>query len=271
MSRRQLAARLFMRVMFGRVQGHAQPLPAGARAFQVQPADGSRLEGLLLPSHVRPPRGVVLLCHPFLKDGMHYFLHHQLPLALQQQGYDVALFNFKGFGRSTLGGPSFADDILAVARQLAAESPGLPLHLLGCSFGGYHLAHALGRGEHGFTSVALDSVPLSVRDFFRRGPLRPVMGWLSRSRWADATGSAPIGEALAQAGDLPLAYLYGESDPYIAAANVQRLLRRCPGLRLYPFAECRHLDGHRRQRQRYIDTLLDFFARAEHRARALHG
>lgn len=256
-------SRLFMRVMFRPVQGWKQAVPERATAFVEHAADGSRLEGALRLAHGQPPRGVVLLCHPFLKYGMHYFFESRLDDAFAGHGFHVVSFNFKGFGRSTISGHAFADDVLAIARRIRREHPGLPLHLLGCSFGGYHASHALARDASLFSSVVLDSVPVSVRSYFRRGLLSIAMRWISGSGLARATGTCAIDQSLGQVtARLPIAYLHGTRDRYIDDTSIAELAHACPRMEFFDFDGCGHLEGHKKLRDRYLAVALDVFARA---------
>lgn len=255
--------RLFSRVMFRQVQGWKRDVPAHAAAFVEVSRDGSRLEGASVRTTAMQPRGVVMLCHPFLKYGMHYFFENKLDQAFLDQGYHVVAFNFKGFGRSTIGGHAFADDVLAIARRVTQDNPGLPVHLVGCSFGGYHLAHALARDATPFTSAVLDSVPVSVRSYFTRGPLRHAMRWISGSRLAVPTGTCAIDHSLQSVRHLPVAYFYGLNDRFIPAASVAGLKRDCGTLHMVGFEGCRHLENHKNHRDRYFEEIFAFFNRAE--------
>lgn len=259
-------SKLFIRVMFRQVQGWKRDVPSRAAGFVEVARDGSRLEGAFLRTSAMPPRGVVLLCHPFLKYGMHYFFENNLDQEFLNQGYHVVAFNFKGFGHSTIGGHAFADDVLAIARRVSQDSPGLPIHLVGCSFGGYHLSHALARDATPFTSAVLDSVPISVRSYFTRGPLRLAMRWISGSRLAVPTGTCAIDHSLRNVRHLPIAYFYGRNDCFIPDASVAGLRLDCEALHVVGFDGCRHLENHKKHRDRYFKEIFDFFARAEARS-----
>lgn len=256
-------SKLFIRVMFRHVQGWKKDVPSRAESFIEVGSDGSRLEGASVSTTTVHPRGVVLMCHPFLKYGMHYFFESNLDKELLSQGYHVVTFNFKGFGRSTIGGHAFADDVLAIARRISRQFPMLPIHLLGYSFGGYHLSHALARDSTPFTSAVLDSVPISVRSYFTRGPLRIAMRWISGSRLAVPTGTGPIDLSLSSVHNLPIAYLYGRDDRYISEADIVELTHSCNTLRVIGFDNCRHLENHKKHRDRYFEEILGFFTNAE--------
>ncbi|MGY2375331.1 alpha/beta hydrolase [Pseudomonas sp. SDO524_S393] len=262
-------SRLFIRVMFRQVQGWKREVPARATGFVEVARDGSRLEGTTQRTDVMQPRGVVILCHPFLKYGMHYFFENRFDQVILEQGYHVVTFNFKGFGGSTIGGRAFAEDVLAIARKVSRDNPGLPIHLMGWSFGGYHVAHALAQDATPFTCAVLDSVPVSMRSYFTRGPLRWVMRWLSASRLAVPTGTCAIDHSLQGVRHLPIAYLYGRNDRFIDEAGVTQLRRCCEALHVVGFDGCNHLENHKKHRDRYFEEIFEFFSRAETRKTVL--
>ena len=65
-----------MRTLFKPVFGWRGDGLAGLEPFVHTSTDGSWLAGAVYTSRRMPARGVVLLCHPFLKYGMHWFFNH---------------------------------------------------------------------------------------------------------------------------------------------------------------------------------------------------
>lgn len=96
------------------------------------------LEALYLD---RPePRGLALICHPhpLFAGSMHNKVVATLQRAARDAGYATLRFNFRGVGQSAgehAHGEGEIDDAEAAARWLLACHPGLPLTLLGFSFG----------------------------------------------------------------------------------------------------------------------------------------
>jgi alpha-beta hydrolase superfamily lysophospholipase len=250
---------LLMRTLFRPVFGWRGGDTTGLQPFVHTGADGSWLTGAVCASRVEPAHGVVLLCHPFLKYGMHYFFRNGYHDWLADAGYHVVAFDFKGFGRSTVGGLSFAADVVALGEWTRQRYPGLPVHLLGTSFGAFHAIHAIATGDTAFASVLFDSVPASVARFFGRGATGAVMRWLGTSRWADATGTRPIFRSLPLPEGLPRLFLFGADDPFITAAEVDGLRRACgaDSVRVYP--GCGHLDVRKAHPGAYRAAILAFF------------
>jgi alpha/beta superfamily hydrolase len=89
-----------------------------------------------------PPSGIAIVAHPQpLLGGS---AQHKVPLflarALCESGWLVARPNFRGVGRSAGShdsGGGETDDLLALAARLRDEHPGLPLALIGFSFGAF--------------------------------------------------------------------------------------------------------------------------------------
>ena len=108
------------------------------------------LEALYLP--VPEARGLALLCHPNpVKGGS---MLNKVVSTLQRTARDAGLvtlrFNYRGVGASA-GSHDMqqgeVDDAEAALDWLLAQHPGLPLTLLGFSFGGFVAAALAGRLE----------------------------------------------------------------------------------------------------------------------------
>ena len=109
-----------------------------------------QLEALYLDS--AEPRGLALLCHPNPVQGG--TMMNKVVSTLQRTARDAGLvtlrFNYRGVGASAGShdmGTGEVDDALAAARWLRAKYPGLPLTLLGFSFGGFVATSLGGRLE----------------------------------------------------------------------------------------------------------------------------
>ena len=94
-----------------------------------------------LPS-TEAPLGVAMVAHPqpLLGGSAQHKVPAFLARALRDAGWVVARPNFRGVGRSSGAhdhGEGEALDLLALARHLRLEHPGLPLGLVGFSFGAF--------------------------------------------------------------------------------------------------------------------------------------
>jgi len=254
----RILSTLFIKTMFRPVQGWSTTLPLNYEAFITTGIDGSQLEGAILRTNIEKPKGIIILCHPFLKYGMHYFYNNKLAQRLNDQGFVMVTFNFKGFGNSNIKGPSFFDDVLSINQFISTSFPKLPIHLLGCSFGGFHICHALAKNDTNISSIILDSVPLTVTSYFRHGILSVAMNWLSKSSLGRPTSTQPIKYSLPKIKDTPMMFFYGDNDPYIHKQDLEELKSSAPNTQFIQFKDCAHLDNYKKHQKQYIETAIDF-------------
>jgi pimeloyl-ACP methyl ester carboxylesterase len=166
------------------------------------------------------------------------------------------LFNFKGFGRSTIRGPIFADDILGVVHHVRSRFPRLPVSVIGLSFGGYHLVHSLVHTGRMVSAAMLDSVPLDARTFFRSFPLSWAMNTLAASRWSRELGIAALERVVSDGARFPrLLVVHGADDIYTSTAEIERFTRRMPTASLTTVPGAGHLECFRRDAIAYRGLL----------------
>lgn len=120
--------------------GHPNlPTPATLAPFEelsIPRRDGASLSATFYPA-TAPPRGAVLLLHPWLPYGRGYFHRRQRVPRLRQSGYHVLTPDLSGFGASGRSRHFFdreLEDAVAFLREKVAP---LPVHLWGVSAGGY--------------------------------------------------------------------------------------------------------------------------------------
>jgi uncharacterized protein len=103
------------------------------------PAPHGHLEAHLRPASV-PPRGAAVLCHPHPLHGgtMHTKAVFRSAQALNDAGFHVLRFNFRGVGHSTGSydqGRGEMEDVRAALDWMEGTYPELPLLVGGFSFG----------------------------------------------------------------------------------------------------------------------------------------
>jgi alpha/beta superfamily hydrolase len=111
-------------------------------------------DGPLEALHLDTPDaiGVALICHPhpLFAGTMQNKVVATLQRIARDAGYATLRFNFRGVGQSAgsyAEGRGEIDDALAVARWLGEQHPGLPLTLMGFSFGSCVAGNAAARLE----------------------------------------------------------------------------------------------------------------------------
>ena len=205
---------------------------AGARLARLRyprPQAGGEVEAWRLSP--REPRARVVAAHGAGNDA----LYPQLALfeALVRRGVEVFAFDVDGHGAgsTTLFSPDTVPSAIAAAvAQAERGRPTLPLHLVGHSFGGSLVLHALAEGTvpHAASAVMI-SAPVSIslgartaigelRGFFR-------LATLSQRRHYGLWGMVPaVGPLKRRAYPLRGAAQPGAPFAYVAA--IQRLLAR---------------------------------------------
>jgi uncharacterized protein len=124
-----------------------------------------RLEATLRVPDV-PPTATVVIAHALPTHGgtMRTPIMAAIARACALRGWFALRFNFRGVGESAgewSGGRNEPDDLAAAVRYANALAPGLPLGLVGYSFGAFMVLAYLARGGRA-TAVAL--VGLGTKD-----------------------------------------------------------------------------------------------------------
>lgn len=208
---------------------HATPGDAGLdySDLEIETEDGERLHGWLVEA-ATPTRGCVLLCH-----GNAGNVSDRLPHAvlLAKAGFDVLLFDYRGYGRST-GNPTEQGtyrDARAARQPLGGRAP---LYYLGESLGGA-VALALAR-ESPPAGLVLQSAFTSVRDMARlHYPFIPA------ALVPDAYPSIRLIGGI----EAPLLVLHGERDDIVPPSHGRALFDAAPEpKRIRTFPELGHND-----------------------------
>ncbi|MDQ4048119.1 MAG: alpha/beta hydrolase [Actinomycetota bacterium] len=188
------------------------------RDLAIDTEDGERLHGWWMPSS-SPSLGHLLLFHGNAGNVCDRLLHAEL---LVSAGFDVLLFDYRGYGRST-GSPSeqgtYRDARAAHAALLGmAGADDSPTFYLGESLGGaVALALALERPPSG---LILQSAFASVREMARvHYPFIPA------ALVPDAYPSLRLIRGL----DAPLLVLHGERDDIVPVSQARTLFEAAPG------------------------------------------
>lgn len=234
---------------------------AHGQNIKISSRDRSNLEAHWQMTELEPCHGIVILCHPFLKYGLHYYLRNGLAQALVGRGFHVLGFNFKGFGLSHFKGAKFSDDVGGAVDWVKLRSPELPVFLLGSSFGGFHAAHALAKGLDGMVSAAVfDSVPPQVSNFFKSGVAGVAMRFLSRSRWREESGTENLHDAWPLIKTTPTLLIYGALDRYMGAEDFHRLKAQSH-LKLKIYAHSDHLEVYKHMPDEFVELVANFFGK----------
>lgn len=161
---------------------------------------------LLIDAPAQSPRGIAVVAHPqpLLGGNATHKIAHLLARAARDEGWLAARPNFRGVGASQGvhdGGIGETDDVFAVVSQLRQAHPGIPLALIGFSFGAFvqsrvaaqlvqaraassHVILAglpvgeVQRGERHYATEAVPSGTLVVHgELDASAPLASVLDW----------------------------------------------------------------------------------------------
>jgi hypothetical protein len=126
------------------------------------------------------PRQVALVCHPHPLYGgtMHNKVVFRAAKAALLSGLPTLRFNFRGAGKSTgtfTGGDGEREDVRAALDYLAAHFPGLPVCLMGFSFGSW-VGLAVGATDARVSTLVGLGIPAGSLDFdFLRDVRKPKL------------------------------------------------------------------------------------------------
>lgn len=170
----------------------------------------------ILVTRAENPAAVAVICHPHPLHGgtMHNKVVSTLMRAARDRDASIVRFNFRGVGKSAgehAGGVGEIDDCRAVIDWASTEFPGLPLWLMGFSFGGYVAAAAAAARSDWPQAVVLVAPSVERQPF---ADLMPLPG--------------------------PATVMMGEADEVVAPQAVFELLDGQPGVNMVRFPETSH-------------------------------
>lgn len=222
-------------------------------------ADGTRLHGWILPAS-GPPRGTLVFAHG---NAQNISTHINSVYWLPDAGYNVLLFDYRGYGRSQ-GEPDLAgvhrDAVAALGLARCFEHPSR-IVALGQSIGGSIFAVAVNRLDWAsqLGGLVVDSAPASYRDVARERladwwltwTFQVPLAWLipDEYRAVDAARHLPA---------IPKLFIGNAGDRTVEVHHAERLYEHATAPKQIWRLD---LPGHvptfldRRNRRRFIDWL----------------
>jgi fermentation-respiration switch protein FrsA (DUF1100 family) len=233
-------------------------------------ADGTKLHGWYLPAQggAGPVKGTVIYFHG---NAQNLTAHYEFVSWLPAHGYNLFLFDYRGFGQSQ-GTPSregtFQDSVAAI-EYLAArpDQRGVPRVVFGQSLGGALSLAALGEsGPHGVCGLAVESTFYSYQGVAQWHAANIWWTWLVQwplSHWLVTDDHSPS-HSLANLQGLPLLVIHGDADKVVPYSQGETLFQHAPEpkrfIRVPGGSHCGGTSGFDLQEvDRYRKELLKFF------------
>jgi len=245
--------------------------PQDWQPLQIASGSRARLACLFGAAHGTPAAGNVLLAHPMGSEAKGFFLRDGHARFLRDNGFNVLLFDFNGFGESEEGNFGYVEDVLAAGRELRRLAPGLPTAVFGSSFGGARALCSLARADHGFSVAVFESVFTSLKEYWGRFPVaNAVLTALSALLPELERSLRPIAQVGMLRGVRKVVFLYGDGDRWTPLEMGTRLFESCNLDRadrvLWTMAGARHAQAFATSsaewRERYLKFLREALAAA---------
>lgn len=229
---------------------------------RIERRGGGHLDALWYPAS-GPPRGGVLLAHPWMARGQAFFFRGGRIEALRDAGYHVLTFDLGGFGQSGDVPAGFFDaDVADALTVLQVKIGELPCHFWGVSSGGYwsHLLLSRRPGVSGavFEDTAVHLIEWSKRLAPRGLPFYLIFQFILRHayRFLDLRRHAPHLRVAASA------YIGGGQDRGARADETRELARLASASSLI-VPEAGHLEAARQAPDEVLGLALRTFEQAE--------
>lgn len=186
-----------------------------------QSADGTRLHGWFLPAQTRPAgaKGTVIYFHG---NAQNLTAHYEFVSWLPARGYNLFLFDYRGFGQSE-GEPTregtFQDSVAALGYITSREDQkGVPLVVFGQSLGGALSLAALGETDPKLVrGIALESTFYSYQGVAQSHLASIWWLWLVQwplAHWLVTDDHSPS-HSLANLKGVPLLVIHGDADEIV--------------------------------------------------------
>ena len=210
------------------------PLPEAERSrwqpLRIASATGGTLAALYRQADgPGPPRATLVLAHPMGKEAKGYFLKHGYAELLLQAGYNVLVFDFNGFGESSMGNFRFHEDVLAAGRAAQRVLPAPQLGLLGISLGAEFGVVALASPGQPFGFAVLESGATTLEEFWHRFPAaRLALAVLGRLLPRLRREVRMIDRMAEVRGLRSILFIYSRTDAWVPFEMGGRYQARCP-------------------------------------------
>ena len=216
--------------------------------------------------------GVLVLAHPMGKAAKGHWLRpgpggRPSPAGLfRSAGFDVLAFDANGFGESPAVSFDYPSGVLAAGLWAQGRRPGLPVGLVGASFGAAWGLCAMARAGSPFRAAVLEAVFPTLPEFWRHYPAAYATLRASQVVWPRLErGLRPEREAARVVGRPDVLLVYGDADRFTPPAFGRRLAAALDGrshadLAVLPGVG--HATAYRDAPALYADLVVPFLRRS---------
>ena len=206
-------------------------------------------------------KATILLGHPMGKPAKGEFLKTEYPTALAQAGYNVCVFDFNGFGESSMGDFNYHHDLLSVRDEMKNIFPDIPMAFHGISFGGNWGTIALTVEDNPFKVAILESSCVNLPEFWIHYPTASkVLTWLYAVR-PDYMEYADFEKAITKTKNCEEIMIISANEdkytPYEMAIRLQNSANTYT--EIIRFENAMHAKSQESNPKRYLETCIGFF------------
>ncbi|NVK05007.1 MAG: alpha/beta hydrolase [Flavobacteriia bacterium] len=205
---------------------------------------GARIQGLFAQSSQSPTKATVVLGHPMGKEAKGYFLKSGYADHLLENGFNVIVFDFNGFGESENGNFRYYEDVLAIGNKARELSNDLPIGYHGVSLGAQWATIAFADDSHPYQFAILESSTTTLDEFWSHYPgaylaLKFLNVTMPRFR-----EKLKMIEQIKEAKHLKsILYVYSESDEWTPVSMGKRFFENTPMTsELWTVKEAKHAE-----------------------------
>ena len=139
-------------------------------SLRVKSKSGGIIYGLFAKAFTSVAKATIVLGHPMGKEAKAYFIKNGYTDLLRKNGYNTLLFDINGFGESPHGNFSYFEDIVAIGKEAARLSSGLPVGYHGISLGGQMATISFADETHTYDFAIIESAATTLGDFWIKFP-----------------------------------------------------------------------------------------------------
>ncbi len=206
-------------------------------------------------------KATIVLAHSMGKPAKGEFLKTGYADELVANGYNVVLFDFNGFGESSMGNWMFHNDVLAVRDFTVTTFPKTDLYYHGVSFGSNWGTVVITEPDNPFKKIILESSPVNLPEFWIHFPFAYRMLKFFYVIGPFYKRYANFEEHLRHTKNCDhILLITSDADIYTPVSMAERMKEAAnTKAEVKIFHGSRHALAILRDRDTYIKTVLDFF------------